>query len=275
MPQPASSTDSNSFQSLSPLIDIHNIDLYRGGSLILQNFFLTIPLGCRYAILGPNGSGKTSLIMLLTRTLYPAYKQESWIKILGHSRWRVSELQSRMGIISYELQKDYPETVTGLEVVLSGFYQSRGIYPHQQVSDEKITKAEAILDYLDIARLQEKKFAQMSAGEQRRCLLARAWINNPDCFILDEPTHGMDLKSTWQYLGYLRKWVSHGKSVVLVTHHLNEIIPEIDTVILMKEGKVFSQGPKKETLTVEKLSALYDMPLRIFVREGYYFVISP
>ena len=233
---------------------------------------LRIDAGEPTVILGPNGAGKTTLLKVINRELYPARKDGSWVKILGRERWNVWKLRSTIGIVSHDLQMRYRNSTTALDVVLSGFHSSIGIHGQlaTQISNEQKVKAAHILDELGIGLLSDTALKYMSTGQQRRCLLARALVHDPHTLILDEPTAGLDLAASFDYLDRIRKLRDDGKNIVLVTHLLNEIPHEIDRIILLKEGKVIADGPKKTVLTEKLLTAAYGTPVKLAEVEGYY-----
>jgi iron complex transport system ATP-binding protein len=254
------------------IIDIRNITAYNGSTCVFRDFSLTVENGCNTVILGPNGSGKTTLMKLLSCELYPVFLESSHVKIFGHERWNVEKLRTRLGIVSHDLQHSYLTGARGINVILSGFYASIDTWRHQQFSSSDLGKAEAVMEMLGIGQLANRQFGTMSTGEQRRFLLGRALVNDPDALLLDEPTSGLDIKASLIYLETMRKLMRSGKTVILVTHHINEIPPEIERVVLIRDGRVAGEGMKKELLTSEVLSDLFDYPLEVVSLNGYYEV---
>ena len=255
---------------MSYLIDMRKATVYRGNTKVLDQLSLTLPRERSIVILGPNGAGKTTLLKLLMRELYPVKQSDSWIKILGQETWNVWELRRSLGFVSQDLQNRYVGYVTGIEVVLSGFYSSVGVWYHQSYATEAKESSERLMEELQIQHLRDKQFSRMSTGEQRRFLLARALVSNPATLVLDEPTSGLDLTATFQYLSIIRKLMSAGKQIVLVTHFIHEIPPEVSFVVLMKEGRVVASGEKSEMMTSEQLGELYGTELRLICENGYY-----
>ena len=258
---------------MPPIIEVENATVYRGRTKVFDALSLIIHPGENTAILGPNGAGKSTFMRLITREIYPVKMDGSYVRLFGKNRWHISELRDFMGIVSQDLQADYRPIVCCLDVVLSGYYSSIGLWPHQEFSDQQRNNAIEMLHKLDVAHLADRKIATVSTGEQRRVLLARALINNPSTLILDEPTGGLDLKASYRYLATIRSLIMEGKTVLLVTHHIHEIPPEVTRIILLDKGKVVGDGMKEELLTDTRLSALYDMPLRVISGNGYYQVI--
>lgn len=252
------------------LLEIQNIDVYRGDRKIFSDFSLEIEPGCNTAILGPNGSGKTSFLKLFTRELHPAAGNGGTIRSYGRELWNVWELRRRFGVVSHELQQRYLARTAGREVILSGFHSSVGTSVRQEFSEEHAERAEQIMQDLEISHLAERPFATLSTGEQRRFLLGRALIHDPEVLLLDEPTAGLDLKASAGYFTALHQLMQQGKTVILVTHHIHEILPGIDRVLLLKSGRVLADGPKPELLTSAWLSRLFDMQVEVRESRGYY-----
>lgn len=264
---PASSSDP---RYVSKIIEIKNVTAYRGDTRVFDGVSLEIPGGRNTVILGPNGAGKTTLLKLLMREIYPVHHPDSHLRIFGRDRWNVWELRARLGIVSHDLQKDYVGYASGINVILSGFYSSVDIWAHQQFSDTDIARAERIIESLGIGALKNKLFSAMSTGEQRRFLLGRALVNDPDTLVLDEPTSGLDLRACFQYIELVRGLMQNGKTVILVTHHIHEIPPEIEYAILLKNGEVMAEGRKTDMLTDANLSHLFATPVHLVQANGFY-----
>lgn len=256
----------------APLLDIHNATIYRGATRVFDRLSLTIEQHERVAILGPNGSGKTTLLKTITRELYPVVRDDSHVRILGKERWNVWELRRHIGVVSFDLHQRYTATTTALEVVLSGFHSSIGVHGSlsNRITDTERRAARRILDALGIGAHAGTMLKHLSTGQQRRALLGRALVHEPMTLILDEPTTGLDLAASFDYLARLRKLATQGHNIVLVTHHLSEIPPEIDRVVLLRGGRVAADGPKAEVLTAELLSDVYETPIRVAGVDGYF-----
>ena len=254
------------------LIEIRNATIWRGDTCVFENFDLEIPQHERVAILGPNGSGKTTLLKLINRELYPVVQPDSRVSILGRENWNVWELRKHIGVVSHDLQRRYTRSTTALEVVVSGFYSSIGVHGvlARNVSKNQLSAARTVLGELGVADLENTALGAMSTGQQRRCLLARALVHRPDTLILDEPTVGLDFSASFDYLGRLRKLAREGSNIVVVTHHLNEIPPEVQRVVLLQAGRVAADGPKTDVLTSAVLSEVYQTRIRVTEVDGYY-----
>ncbi|MBI3799324.1 MAG: ATP-binding cassette domain-containing protein [Deltaproteobacteria bacterium] len=252
------------------IIEIKNVTAYRGQTRVFNDLSLEIAQGCNTAILGPNGAGKSTLLKLLSREIYPVQRDDSYVRVFGQERWNVWELRAHFGIISHDLQQQYMGNALGMNVILSGYYSSIDTAAHQQFSAEDKNRADRIMHTLGVTDLKERMFSAMSTGEQRRFLLGRALINDPDTLVLDEPTSGLDLKACFQYLDLIRGLMQSGKTIILVTHHIHEIPPEVSRVVLLKDGEIIADGEKPEILTSTNLSALFAAPIALVQANGFY-----
>lgn len=258
--------------STPALIQILNATIYRGDKRVFDNFSLTIRQNEPVVILGPNGSGKTTLLKVINREIYPVLNPESSINILGRDQWNAWDLRARIGIVSHDLQAHYKANATGLEVVLSGFLSSIGVHGllARRLTAEHRERALAVLHDLDAAELAHRRLKNMSTGQQRRCLLGRALVHGPDTLVLDEPTAGLDLAAAFACLDRIRQLAAAGKNIVLVSHSLSEIPPEIDRIVLLRDGRIVADGPKSRVLTEENLLLAYGVRMRVAVVDGYY-----
>ena len=254
------------------LIEIRAATIWRGSTCVFEHLSLDIEQHERVAILGPNGSGKTTLLKTINRELYPVSMPGSYLRILGRDRWNVWELRKRIGVVSNDLHQRYTPTTTAIEVVVSGFHSSIGVHGilADRVTREQVDSARKTLDELGIDDLRKTPLNRMSSGQQRRCLLARALVHDPLTLILDEPTSGLDFAASFDYLDRIRRLARDGRNIVIVTHHLNEIPPEIDRIILLQEGKVVADGSKSEVLTSEMLSTVYETAIRVAEVDGFF-----
>jgi iron complex transport system ATP-binding protein len=257
-----------------PLIDFQNLSVRRGENLILDGINLSIAQGEHVAILGPNGSGKSTLVKVISRELYPLLKPEPWsVRILGKDRWHLFDLRNHLGIVSNDWMQMCTRDYSGFEIVLSGFFGSVGIWPNHAVTSAMEHKTREVMELLEIAHLSERNTDELSSGEARRILIARALVHDPQALILDEPTNSLDLRATWELRDILRKLATNGISLIMVTHHLPDIIPEMRRVVLIRGGRVFCDGPKEHVLRPETLSGLFGIPVELLERGGYYHVL--
>lgn len=256
----------------APLVEIRGATLWRGSTRVFQDLDLLIHQHERVAIVGPNGSGKTTLLKAINRELYPVASPDTVFRILGRDRWNVWELRKHVGIVSQDLQQRYTGTTTALEVVVSGFHSSIGVHGilADRVTDEQLDAAQATLRDLGVGELAGTELRKMSTGQQRRVILARALVHRPKTLILDEPTAGLDFAASFDYLDRVRRLSEDGHNIVIVTHHLNEIPPEVDRVVLLQNGRIFADGHKDEVLTDKNLSEVYNVAVRVAEIDGFY-----
>jgi iron complex transport system ATP-binding protein len=257
-----------------PLLDIHEASVMRGERLILDQLSLRLAIGQHTAILGANGSGKSTLIRLISRQLYPLARGDGTptIRVFGRDRWSVSELRGLIGIVSPAMQLDYTSD-TPLEVfdaVVSGFFAARGLGLDHHVTPTMREHALEALAQMEATSLIGREMASLSTGEARRVLIARALVHRPRALLLDEPCAGLDPASRRRFLESLRQLARGGTTLLLVTHHVEEILPEIDHVLLLREGKLLQEGNKADVLTGAWLSATFGMPMHV-ARQGEYF----
>jgi iron complex transport system ATP-binding protein len=228
-----------------------------GDKQVLHDITLRIEAGEHVAILGPNGCGKSTLIKTITRECYPLGRPDSSLTIFGRETWNVFELRPLLGIVSNDLMRRCTREITGREMLLSGFFSSIGIQPYHEVTGAMIEKTNQVLDLLEVPHLADREMTEMSSGEAHRLLIGRALVHDPLALLLDEPSNSLDFRAALE----LRD---------ILTHHLPDILPEIDRVILLRQGRVFADGTKSELLTTERLTGLFGLPVELARRDGYY-----
>ena len=271
MHEPAAKDQLNSEDDL---LTIDQASVMQGDRLVLDRLSLCIADGQHTAILGPNGSGKSTLVKLIARQLYPLAKRDGngRVHIFGRDRWNVAELRSLLGIVSPAVQLDYTSDtpVEVFDAVVSGFFAARGISFNHQVTDDMRGRAHEALTQVGATSLIGRDMASLSTGEARRVLIARALVHRPRALLLDEPCAGLDMASRRHFLEGLRELARSGTTLLLVTHHVEEILPEIGQVVLLRDGRVFRQGSKADTLTDATLSEAFAMPVRVSRHGDYY-----
>lgn len=252
---------------------MRNITVVRGEASerpALDRVSLQIEAGEHACILGPNGCGKSTLIKTITRECYPLAGQDSSIAIFGRERWNIFELRSLLGIVSPDLLASCTTDATGRDVVLSGFFSSTRIFPHHHPDPGHLVQVDAALARLGIAHLTNRPVAQMSSGEAKRTLIARALVHDPRTLLFDEPSNALDIAAQLQLRDTMSQLARDGLGILLVTHHVSEIIPEIARIVLLREGRIVADGSKQEVLTAEQLSAVFGVPVRLGHRDGYF-----
>lgn len=258
------------------IINFKHVNVAYDEEDVLHDIHLSIKEGQHTVILGGNGSGKSTLLKLFSNDIYPRFNEQMTKEVFGKKVWDIWELKKHLGIITNDLHYEFTQRapdLKGFEVVLSGFFSSFHIYEHQQFEPKHTQKVEEVLAFLGIAHLRNKLISEMSTGEIRKCIIARALVHDPKAMILDEPTVGLDIKAQLGFIEMLRK-IAKERTIILVTHHLEEIFEEISKVVLIKQGKIYKEGSKEELLNDTHLSFVFDLPLCVKSSKGRYFVQS-
>lgn len=257
-----------------PIIEMHRTSIVKGRSVILRDIDLRIEAGERIAILGPNGSGKSSLI----KTMMGEYRADTsvegpFVRIRGEEHFSIFDVRKAFGLVSSDLQHDFRRDLTAAEVVLSGFFGSIGTNRSQELTRDMERRAIDSLSLVGSAHLAHRTMSTLSAGEARRVLMARALVNDPEALVLDEPMNSLDLTGKHIVRETMRALARSGRTLVLVTHDPSDIIPEVERVILMKDGRIFRDGTIAD-LTEENLTELYGVAVRLAKVDGRYFAWS-
>ena len=263
---------------MDPIIEIRNATLIRGRTRVFENLTLSVARGEHTAVLGPNGAGKSSLIRMLTLEDRPRANSEiPALRLFGRSAWDISELRSRLGVVTGDLDAGFGlgtsgGRVCGLDVALSGLLGSHGVFSHHDVTDGMRARAAEALARVGASHLASRPLNELSAGERRRTLIARALINTPEALVLDEPTAGLDPVARHRFMESVRRLAQEGTTLIVVTHHIDEIIPEIGRVVLLRAGQVVFDGPTEAALTPERLGEVFGGPVVVQYTGGYYHV---
>ena len=263
--------------SQAPLLDLRNVRVMRGnvglgGKIALDDFNLRVHADEHVAVLGPNGCGKSTLIKTITRECYPMVREGSGMTILGQTSWNVFELRSLLGIVSNDLMSSCTGAASGVEVVMSGFFSSTRIFPNHTFEPRHRELAEAALAQLGVSHLAERAVEEMSSGEAKRVLIARALVHKPCALLFDEPCNSLDILAQHGLRETMRSLARSGIGIILVTHELPDIVPEIERVVLMSKGRIVADGPKEEVLQADRLSKLFGLSVELGRRDGYYHI---
>jgi len=240
-----------------PLLELRDVTVIRAGRTVLDCVSLRIDVGERVAIVGPNGCGKSTLLELLTRELYPVVAQGSSLRILGRDRWDVATLRRGFGIVAHDLGEALAHGGTVREIVLSGFFASHGVFAHHVVTPDMRTRADAALARFGLAALAERRGTELSSGQAQRALVARALAPGPATLVFDEPGVALDIAAKADLVAAMRDVVRAGTGLVVVTHDFAELVPEIERVVFMRDGRFVGDGTRADMLRAHRLSALF------------------
>jgi iron complex transport system ATP-binding protein len=261
------------------VLELVNATLIRGGSRVLDRLTLRITRGEHTAILGPNGAGKSSLIRMLMLEDRPLAAENGTppLRLFGRENWDVTELRSRLGIVTGDLDAGFGlgtsrGRVRGLDVALSGLFRTQGVFTHHHVTEQMRIQARQALERVDVLHLADRPLNEMSAGERRRALIARALVTRPDALLLDEPTAALDLVARHEFMESIRVLAREGTTLLLVTHHVEEIIPETRRVVLLREGRIVFDGSPEAALSAAMLERVFGSPMVVERAGGYYHV---
>jgi iron complex transport system ATP-binding protein len=248
---------------------MRNVDVARGQKVVLQDVNLRIGSGEHIAILGPNGCGKSTLIKAMTCECYPIVRPDMELKVYGRDRWDVQELRKHLGVVATELPGERTAVTRGLDAVVSGFFASSTLWPNLQVTEPMRASAMEALKLMGAEYLRDRWVGEMSAGEKRRVMIARALVHRPEMLLLDEPSNALDLAAQRELREILRSVAAH-TGLIMVTHHLADILPEIDRVVMMRAGRIFADGSKHDLLQAPRLQELFGIELELTERSGYW-----
>lgn len=243
--------------------------VWRGETRALDQFSLELRLGESVMILGPNGAGKSTLLRVLCGELYPEYRKETTCELFGESRWSLEALRHRMGVVMPDdVRRFAPDELVG-DVVLSSLRAAFGRTRFMRFSEEDEERAAQAMAWMGIESFAQREFGRLSSGEQRRCLVARALVHDPEVLVLDEPSTALDLAAAVQMTQRLRQLMGAGKTLVWVTHHPSEIPPELSRAVILKDGTVFAEGPKEQVIHSAALSEVFGVALEVRWSDGW------
>ena len=299
------------------ILSLQHVYVSRGGPPVLHDINLSLEAGEHLAILGPNGCGKSTLLKTITCELYPLAAAPDGgptsISIFGRARWDLTRLRKRLGVVSADLPGKPILKTSGFDAILTGFFSASTLWPNLAVTEGMRARAEDLLHQVGGEALRHKPVGEMSAGEQRRILIARALAGsraaaqlqqteapnptqNPvilseaqspqwkdlrsepspsggEMLLLDEPSNALDLSAQRELRTLLRDLARQGTTILLITHHTADILPEIGRILLMSKGHIVADGPKQDLLTGASLSALFRTEVTLTEREGFFYAL--
>ncbi|MGD1819735.1 MAG: ABC transporter ATP-binding protein [Pleomorphochaeta sp.] len=252
------------------LITIENASIRRKNKIILDNVSFKIKKGEHIAILGPNGAGKSTLLNICSMEIHPLWSEN--LKIVRFNKENISkeDLRKHIGVVSQVIFQMCNTTYTVQDVVASGIFSSIGFDFHHNVTKDNWDMTYHTLEENYCSHLKDKTMKSLSTGEAQRVLLSRALVHNPDLLLLDEAATGLDFPSRSHYRDALKNAINKGKTIVMITHELSQILPEINKIVLMKNGKIYKVGTKEELLNEQTLSDLYDQRVYVAKQDGIY-----
>jgi iron complex transport system ATP-binding protein len=266
-------------------LELEHVNVARGDAMVLHDVNLRVEAGEHIAILGPNGCGKSTLIKTMTCELYPMVLEGTRVSIFGRERWDLTELKKRLGVVSPELPGRQTLRTSGRDAVLTGFFSSSTLWPNLVVTAAMRARAQEVLELVGATGIADKPVGEMSAGEQRRVMIGRALVGSGasaadgrvesgasnQMLLLDEPSNALDLAAQQDLREMLRRLAQQGTGILLITHHIADILPEIERVILMRAGRIVADGAKAKLLTADVLSELFGARLEVTERDGFFY----
>ena len=255
------------------MIQLESVNVARGNNIVLHDLNLTVNHGEHLAILGPNGCGKSTLLKTMTCEIYPLVKPDMRVRILNRDRWDLTQLKRTMGVVQAELPGRQTLHTTGFDAILTGFFSSSTLWPNLEVTPPMRDRAEEILTLVHAEDLRHKLVGEMSAGQQRRIMIGRAIAGTTggvQMLLLDEPSNALDLAAQRDLRSLLRSLAQTGTAILLITHHIADILPEMDRILMMREGRIVADGPKSDLLTPSHLSHLFGGEIHVTHHNGWY-----
>jgi iron complex transport system ATP-binding protein len=264
--------------AMDPIVELEHVHVARGSKIILHDLSLRIESGEHLAILGPNGCGKSTLLKTITCELYPLVRPETIVRVMGRERWDLTQLKRRMGVVAAELPGRQTLAITGMDAILTGFFSSSTLWPNLLVTSKMRERAEEILELVNAESLRSTLVGEMSAGQQRRIMIGRAMAGTSSeieegsvqMLLLDEPSNALDLAAQQDLREMLRGLAHRGTAILLITHHIADILPEIDRIVMMHSGRIVADGSKEELLTEHQLHKLFGREIALVERDGYW-----
>lgn len=255
----------------SQLLQLKDAQVRRDGKIILRVDDLCISEGESLAIIGPNGAGKSTFVGLVTREIFPLHRDDPPVVFRGQPRMLLTEAKACTGVVSSTMQNQIRVHLPAIDIVSGGLFGALGIPKHVNMTEAHRQKALETMEDLGISDLAERDVLTLSTGQARRVLIARALVHDPDILVFDEPCTGLDPQGIYHVRKTINGLARSGRAVMLVTHYLEDIVPAINRVVLLKDGEIIGDGSKSELLTSDRINELFDVPATVIARkDGYY-----
>lgn len=262
---------------MNPIVDLKHVYVARGTEVVLHDVSVLIHAGENLAILGPNGCGKSTLLKTITCDLYPIVRPETSVNIMGRQRWDLTTLKRKMGVVTADLPGRQTLSTTGIDAILTGFFSSSTLWPNLHVTAQMRQHAEQIICQIGAETLRDKLVGEMSAGQQRRIMIGRAIAGTTSAdeggvqmLLLDEPSNALDIGAQHDLREMLRLLAQRGTSILLITHHIADILPEMNRIVMMNAGRIVADGTKAELMNEPRMSELFGRDIRMSERDGYW-----
>ncbi len=249
--------------SMATLLKLKDVQVRRSGKIILDIDDFSMAEGESIALLGPNGSGKSTFVNLVTREVFPLHRGIPPVVFRSNPRMTLAQAKACTGVVSSSMQDQIRAHLRALDVVVGGLFGALGVPIRKTVTAAQRDKAKRAMEELGIVDLADRDILTLSTGQARRVLIARALVHDPEILVFDEPCAGLDPEGMYYVRRTIRKLAGSGRSILLVTHSLEDVITEINRVVLLKDGRIQASGPKEDMLTGERLSRLFDIPIEV------------
>ena len=250
-------------------LELSNLEAWNNNTKVLDNINLKIREGENVAILGPNGSGKSSLLKVINRSLYPIHKNPSSIKLFNSEVIDIWRLRSRIGLITSDINFRINKSTNVINVIKGGYFGRFSITNREKTNIKQNKDVINILNELNLINYSNKKYHELSDGQKKVVLIARALIHKPRILILDEPTSSLDIRASQQIRDILSKLCKTGVNIVQVTHDIENIIEDINRIVFIKNGRILKEGSKEELINSTEISKLFDIKIKCLKINGH------
>lgn len=254
------------------LLKLKDAQVRRDGKIILRVDDFSVNEGESLAIIGPNGAGKSTFVGLVTREIFPLHRDDPPVVFRGQPRMLLTEAKACTGVVSSTMQNQIRVHLPAAKIVAGGLFGALGVPKHMNMTEEHEKKAISAMQELGIGDLVDRDVLTLSTGQARRVLIARALVNNPDILVFDEPCAGLDPQGIYHIRRTINELAKHGRSILLVTHYLEDIVPEIKRIVLLKDGEIKGDGDKSDMLSSKRISELFDVPAKVLARDDSYYM---